>query len=121
MTAFDRRAFLAGLGKAGAALAAGTWMQAIGYAQTRGPARAFVRRLPGRMDLDRHGEGATRTGSSAAAGQLRETRPSRFRRDQEPWTCCNDTSWQDTAENIRRLRLGAIARTQRNRDIWCKS
>jgi alpha-N-arabinofuranosidase len=49
----DRRAFLAGLGSAGALLATGSWLEAIGYAQTRGPARAFVRSVPGRTDFDR--------------------------------------------------------------------
>src|SRR6187402_702204 len=50
---FDRRAFLAGLGGAGALLATESWLEAIGYAQTRGPARAFVRSAPGRTDFDR--------------------------------------------------------------------
>jgi hypothetical protein len=49
----DRRTFLAGLGKAGALLATGSWLEAIGYAQTRGPARAFVRSVAGRVDFDR--------------------------------------------------------------------
>ena len=49
----DRRSFLAGLGQAGAVLAAGSWLESIGYAQarTRGPARAFLRRSPGRADF----------------------------------------------------------------------
>ena len=51
--AVDRRGFLAGLGGAGALLATGSWLEAIGYAQTRGPARAFVRSAPGRGDFDR--------------------------------------------------------------------
>src|SRR3954470_24663918 len=51
--AIDRRAFLAGLGSAGALLATGSWLEAIGYAQTRGPARAFVRSTPARTDFDR--------------------------------------------------------------------
>ena len=51
--AVDRRRFLAGLGGAGALLATGPWLEAIGYAQTRGPARAFVRSAPGRTDFDR--------------------------------------------------------------------
>src|SRR5437867_337468 len=43
MTSFDRRAFLAGLGKAGAALAAESWLETIGYAQVnRGPARVRI-------------------------------------------------------------------------------
>ena len=49
----DRRTFLAGLGSAGAALAAGPWLETIGYAQARGPARAFVRSSPGRAAFDR--------------------------------------------------------------------
>jgi len=49
----DRRTFLAGLGSAGAALAAGSWLETIGYAQARGPARAFVRSSPGRAAYDR--------------------------------------------------------------------
>ena len=50
----DRRSFLAGLGRAGALMAAGPWLRALGYAQGgRGPARAWLRRAPGRADLDR--------------------------------------------------------------------
>src|SRR5678816_1148626 len=50
----DRRSFLAGLGRAGAFMAAGPWLRALGYAQGgRGPARAWLRRSPGRLDLDR--------------------------------------------------------------------
>jgi alpha-L-arabinofuranosidase len=50
----DRRSFLAGLGRAGALMAAGPWLRALGYAQGgRGPARAWLRRSPGRADLDR--------------------------------------------------------------------
>ena len=50
----DRRAFLATLGRAGAALAATPWLSALGYAQGgRGPARVWLRRSPGRVDLDR--------------------------------------------------------------------
>jgi alpha-N-arabinofuranosidase len=49
----DRRAFLAGLGSAGALMAAGSWLEAIGYAQAKGPARAFVRKRPGGTDFDR--------------------------------------------------------------------
>jgi alpha-N-arabinofuranosidase len=51
--AVNRRTFLAGLGGTGALLAAGSWLEAIGYAQTRGPARAFVRKRPGAADFDR--------------------------------------------------------------------
>jgi len=54
MKLFDRRSFLAGLGRAGAFMAAGPWLRALGYAQGRGgPARAWLRRSPGRADLDR--------------------------------------------------------------------
>jgi alpha-N-arabinofuranosidase len=54
MSKFDRRTFLASVGGAGALAAAGSWLQAIGYAQaSRGPARAFLRRAPGRGDFDR--------------------------------------------------------------------
>jgi alpha-N-arabinofuranosidase len=51
--AVDRRSFLTGLGSAGALLAVGSWLEAIGYAQTRGPARAFVRKRHGGADFDR--------------------------------------------------------------------
>src|SRR5436190_6938587 len=54
MSASNRRSFLTSLGRAGAFLAAGPWLGAIGYAQGgRGPARAWLRRSPGRVDLDR--------------------------------------------------------------------
>jgi sugar phosphate isomerase/epimerase len=50
----DRRSFLAGLGRAGALMAAGPWLRALDYAHGgRGPARAWLRRSPGRGDLDR--------------------------------------------------------------------
>ena len=51
--AVDRRTFLAGLGSTGALLAVRPWLEAIGYAQTRGPARAFVRKRPDGTDFDR--------------------------------------------------------------------
>jgi hypothetical protein len=51
MQLIDRRSFLAGLGRAGAGVATGSWLQTIGYAQSGGPARAFVRRAPGRADF----------------------------------------------------------------------
>jgi alpha-N-arabinofuranosidase len=54
MRPVDRRAFLASLGKAGALVASTSWLEAIGYAQvSRGPARAFLRRAPGRAEFDR--------------------------------------------------------------------
>ena len=53
MDSIDRRRFLAGLGRAGALLAAGSWLELIGYAQARGPARATIRQMPGRPDFDR--------------------------------------------------------------------
>src|SRR6185436_11965467 len=54
MSAPHRRAFLATLGHAGAFLAGSSWLRALGYAQAgRGPARAWLRRSPGRGDLDR--------------------------------------------------------------------
>ncbi|HEU4927505.1 MAG TPA: alpha-N-arabinofuranosidase [Vicinamibacterales bacterium] len=55
MTECNRRAFLARAGAAAAFAAAGSWLQAIGYAQAgaRGPARVFLRRSPARGDFDR--------------------------------------------------------------------
>ena len=54
MGGFDRRAFLESLGRAGAIAAAGCWLPSMGYAQAgRAPARVFLRRAPGRGDLDR--------------------------------------------------------------------
>jgi alpha-L-arabinofuranosidase len=53
MRSLDRRAFLTALSRTGAAVAVRPWAYAIGYAQTRGPARAFLRRAPGRGDIDR--------------------------------------------------------------------
>jgi alpha-L-arabinofuranosidase len=50
----SRRRFLAGLGKAGAALAGASWLDAIGYAQgARGPARALIQQPRVRTDFDR--------------------------------------------------------------------
>jgi alpha-N-arabinofuranosidase len=55
----SRRRFLADLGSSGAALAAGSWLSAIGYAQTSGgPARAVVNRARYVADLDRRVLGA---------------------------------------------------------------
>ena len=54
MTACDRRTFLTSLGSAAGVAVAGSWLPSIGYAQAgRGPVRAFLRRSPGRGDLDR--------------------------------------------------------------------
>ncbi len=60
MTTTDRRAFLSGLGKTGAALAtSSSWLSAIGYAQvSRGPARAVIGQAHGRSDFDRRLFGA---------------------------------------------------------------
>ncbi len=50
----ERRRFLSTLGRTGALLAAGSWLDLIGYAQVaRGPARAILRTSPARADLDR--------------------------------------------------------------------
>src|SRR4051812_10394750 len=53
MSSMTRRSFLGGLGRAGAFVAAAPWLHKIGYAQARGPARAFLRRAPGRGEFDR--------------------------------------------------------------------
>ncbi len=54
MTPLNRRGFLAGLGQAGALMAVGPWLGAIGYVQGGpGPARAHLRRPRGRDALDR--------------------------------------------------------------------
>ena len=54
-----RRRFLSTLGRTGALLAAGSWLDVIGYAQvTRGPARAFVQPSRARADYDRRVLGA---------------------------------------------------------------
>jgi alpha-N-arabinofuranosidase len=54
----DRRAFLSLLGRSSAALAATSWLDGFGFAQTRGPARAFLQRDRYRSDLDRRLLGA---------------------------------------------------------------
>jgi alpha-L-arabinofuranosidase len=55
----NRRTFLTELGKSSAALAAGSWLSAIGYAQTsRGPARALINHARYRSELDRRVLGA---------------------------------------------------------------
>src|SRR5215212_6898988 len=53
-SSFDRRRFLSGLGKAGALLATGSWLESIGYAQaSRGPARAVIQQPRVTTDFDR--------------------------------------------------------------------
>ena len=55
----SRRRFLSGLGKAGALLASGSWLESIGYAQAaRGPARALIQQPAVRTDFDRRVLGA---------------------------------------------------------------
>jgi alpha-L-arabinofuranosidase len=55
----NRRAFLAHLGRSGAALAAGSWLHTIGYAQTgRGTARALINQARRRSEFDRRLFGA---------------------------------------------------------------
>ena len=49
----SRRRFLEGLGKSGAALAAGSWLSGIGYAATSGPARVVINQARIRSELDR--------------------------------------------------------------------
>jgi len=58
MSDATRREFVAGLGRSGVALAAGSWLGAMGYAQTRGPARAVLQASRYRADLDRRLLGA---------------------------------------------------------------
>jgi alpha-N-arabinofuranosidase len=59
MTPSSRRRFLAQLGGTGAALATGSWLDAIGYAQgTRGSARALIQQPRVRTDFDRRVLGA---------------------------------------------------------------
>src|SRR5262245_26804648 len=53
-----RREFLARLGRTSAVLAAGSWLDAIGYAETQGRARAVLQRARSRSDLDRRLLGA---------------------------------------------------------------
>jgi alpha-N-arabinofuranosidase len=55
----DRRRFLTELGKSGAALAAGSWLSSIGYAQTsRGPARVLINQPRSGSEFDRRLLGA---------------------------------------------------------------
>ena len=59
MTPSSRRRFLAKLGGAGAMLATGSWLDAIGYAQgVRGAARALIQQPRVRADVDRRVLGA---------------------------------------------------------------
>ena len=59
MTPLNRRRFLEGLGRAGAALATASWLDAIGYAQSaRGAARALVQQPRTGVELDRRLLGA---------------------------------------------------------------
>src|SRR3989337_1484145 len=59
MTSASRRRFLSSLGRAGALLAAGSWLDAIGYAQAgRGPARALIQQSRAGTDFDRRVLGA---------------------------------------------------------------
>jgi alpha-N-arabinofuranosidase len=58
-THVDRRGFLASLGAAGAALATGSWLDTIGYAQaSRGPARVALDAGRSRSEMDRRLLGA---------------------------------------------------------------
>jgi alpha-L-arabinofuranosidase len=54
----NRRRFLAQLGSSSAALAAGSWLDRIGHAQTKGPARAVINQARYRSDMDRRLLGA---------------------------------------------------------------
>lgn len=49
----NRRELLGGLGVGGAALVASSWLPSFGFAQTHGPARAFVNKARSVSDLDR--------------------------------------------------------------------
>jgi alpha-N-arabinofuranosidase len=54
----DRREFMAGLCRSGAALAAGSWLSGISHAQGSGRARVVVQRARYRSDMDRRLLGA---------------------------------------------------------------
>ena len=54
----SRREFVGGLCRSGAALAAGSWLTAIGHAETAGPARAVLQLDRTRAELDRRLLGA---------------------------------------------------------------
>lgn len=58
MNTSNRREFLGQLGVAGSALVAGTWLPALGFARTTGPARAVINKARYRSDLDRRLLGA---------------------------------------------------------------
>jgi alpha-L-arabinofuranosidase len=54
MTVLTRRTFLSRIGATGTLAAAAPWLLPVGYTQTaRGPAHAFLRGMPGRVDFDR--------------------------------------------------------------------
>jgi alpha-N-arabinofuranosidase len=53
MNAANRRDFLMQLGTAGAALASGSWLPGLGFAQERGPARTVINKTRYRSQLDR--------------------------------------------------------------------
>jgi len=57
-SSLSRRRFLEGLGKSGAALAAGSWLSSIGYAAASGPARVVINQGHYRAELDRRLLGA---------------------------------------------------------------
>lgn len=77
-----RRRFLAGLGKTGACLAAGSWLDVIGYAQvSRGPARAFIQPSRAPADFNRRVLGAC---TRARAGRSRGSRDVSDRRGGSP-------------------------------------
>jgi alpha-N-arabinofuranosidase len=54
----DRREFVVGLYRSGAALAASPWLTGIGYTQGRGPARVVLERTRYRSEMDRRLLGA---------------------------------------------------------------
>ena len=57
-SSLSRRRFLEGLGKSGAALAAGSWLGSIGHAAASGPARVVINQGHYRAELDRRLLGA---------------------------------------------------------------
>ena len=56
--ASNRREFLANLLSSSAALAAGSWLSSLGYAQTSGPARVVINQARSRSEMDRRLLGA---------------------------------------------------------------